>query len=125
MDYMYSYDGGGSTGSMIFSLLLNAALLVANWFLFEKAGEDGWKSIVPIYSLYKQFEIVYGNGWKFLLLLVPILNLVVGVAFSFRFAQAYGKGILFGFGMLFFSPIFTLILAFGSAKYHGPTYSFI
>ena len=102
-----------------------AALLVANWFLFEKAGEPGWYSIIPFFSIYKMFEIVYGNGWKALLLLVPLLNIVVGIAFAFRYAQAYGQGILWGFIMLFFPNIATLYLAFGPAKYTGPTYSFI
>lgn len=130
MDYttlanLIESEGSAGAGGGIFSFIMWAALLVANWFLFEKAGEPGWYSIIPFFSIYKMFEIVYGNGWKALLLLVPLLNIVVGIAFAFRYAQAYGQGILWGFIMLFFPNIATLYLAFGPAKYTGPTYSFI
>lgn len=27
--------------------------IIANWRIFIKAGEDGWKSIIPIYGDYK------------------------------------------------------------------------
>lgn len=118
-------ESNESAGSTIFNLILWGALLLANWFLFEKAGEPGWYSIIPLFSIYKMFEIVYGNGWKALLLLVPLLNIVVGVAFAFRYAQAYGQGILWGFIMLFFPNVATLYLAFGPARYTGPVYKFI
>ena len=117
MDYttlanLIESEGSAGAGGGIFSFI-------------EKAGEPGWYSIIPFFSIYKMFEIVYGNGWKALLLLVPLLNIVVGIAFAFRYAQAYGQGILWGFIMLFFPNIATLYLAFGPAKYTGPTYSFI
>ena len=28
------------------------------WLIFEKAGEAGWKSIIPIYNLYIMLEII-------------------------------------------------------------------
>ncbi len=107
------------------SLIISLVSIVAMWFLFEKAGESGIVSIIPIYGTWKMFEIVYGSGWKFLLLFVPVLGYVVSWMFYIRLAQAYGKSILFGIGMLFFTPIFMLILAFGDAKYWGPVSSFI
>jgi len=118
-------ESNGSTGSSIFSLIMWAALLLANWFLFEKAGEPGWYSVIPFFSIYKMFEIVYGNGWKALLLLVPLLNIVVGVAFVFRYVQVYGQNIIWGFIMLILPNVATLYLAFGPAKYTGPVYSFL
>ncbi len=118
-------ESNSSTGSSIFSLIMWAALLLANWFLFEKAGEPGWYSVIPFFSIYKMFEIVYGNGWKSLLLLVPLLNIVVGVAFIFRYVQVYGQNIIWGFIMLFLPNVATLYLAFGPAKYTGPVYSFL
>lgn len=41
--------------SMVVSLFPIAIMLfkiVAYWFLFEKAGEDGWKALVPFYNSY-------------------------------------------------------------------------
>ncbi|MBQ7002364.1 MAG: hypothetical protein IJN57_00135 [Oscillospiraceae bacterium] len=107
------------------SLIISLVSIVAMWFLFEKAGESGIVSIIPIYGTWKMYEIVYGSGWKCLLLFVPVLGYVVSWMFYIRLAQAYGKSVLFGIGMLFFPPIFMLILAFGDAKYWGPVSSFI
>ncbi len=121
---LYESNGGGA-GSSVISLIFSGVMLLANWFLFEKAGEPGWMSLVPFLNTYKMFEIVYGSGWKFLLLLVPILNIAVIIGYAFRLAEAYGKGIVFGFINLFFAPIGTLLLAFGNARYAGPVYKFI
>ena len=114
-----------SVGGTMFYLLVCGVMLLAQWFLFEKAGEPGWQCIVPFYNIYKLFDIVYGSGWKCFLLLVPGLNIVLGILFCFRLAQAYGKGILHGFILLFAAPIGILMLAFGSARYCGPVYKFI
>ncbi len=129
MDY-YDYgsyaSSGSSTGSTVFGLFIDLALIVANWFLFVKANEPGWMSIIPILNVWKLYEIVYGAGWKCLLLLVPILNIAVLFMLPFRLCQAYGKGILWGVLMLLCPPIMTLVLAFSpSATYRGPCYSFL
>ena len=95
-------------------------LIVAEWKMFEKAGEAGWKSLIPLYNAYIFVKIVDGNGLKFLLLLVPIVNVVYYIILSFRTAKAYGKGTGFGFGLLLLPNVFTPILGFGAAEYSGP-----
>ncbi len=109
-----------STFSAIFSLIVTVLLIVAMWKLFEKAGHGGWKSLIPIYNVFILCRIVYGAGIKCLLFFVPILNIIVSIMFWFRLAEAYGKGIGFGVGLLFLPNVFTLILAFGDAQYDGP-----
>ena len=112
-------------GSLI-SLAISVIYMIGNWKLFEKAGEDGWKAIIPFLNLFVMFKIVYGSGWKFLLLFVPILGEVLLIAYYIRLAQAYGKSVGFGIGLLFLAPVFFLILAFdGNARYQGPCNSFI
>ena len=47
--------------SAIFSLLfLIFCYIIPLWKVFEKAGEKGWKAIVPIYNIY----IIYKTFWK-------------------------------------------------------------
>lgn len=130
MDYSYydtsQYDTGSSTGSLVFSIAINVLMIVVNWFLFEKAGEPGWKAIVPGLNIWTMFEIVYGAGWKCLLLLVPVLSIAVAIMYPFRQAAAYGKGIGFGFLNLFLSPVAGCIMAFSSdTSYYGPCGSFL
>ncbi len=116
---------GASAVSTIFSLAISVLMIVAQWKLFTKAGEAGWKSIIPIYNGWTMCKIIYGQGWKIFLTLVPVLSFIFAIAYSIRMAQVYGKGIGFGIANIFFSPITMLILAFGDAQYEGPVDSFI
>ncbi len=120
---------GIAAGSMIVYVLVMlffyVLLIIAEWKILTKAGEAGWKSLIPILNLYVIFKIVYGKGIKFLLLLVPILDIIIALIFPFRLAKVFGKGNGFGAGLLFLPNIFTLVLAFGSAEYDAPVDSFI
>lgn len=109
----------------LISLAVTVVMIIAQWKLFTKAGEEGWKALIPIYNGYVLFNIIYGQGWKYFLMLVPVLNYVVAVAYMIRMAQVYGKGIGFGILNVLFSPITMCILAFGDADYQGPIDSFI
>lgn len=126
MDYGYGSDAAvagaivaGLGVYLVVVLALSILLIVANWKIYSKAGEPGWASIVPFYCNYVLFKITMGNGWLFLLMLVPVVNIVVSIMVIFKLASVFGKGIGFGFGLLFLSPIFLLILGFGSAEYQG------
>lgn len=100
-------------------LIVAVLLVIANWKIFVKAGEAGWKSIIPIYNIYILFKISFGNGLWFLLLLVPIANIVIEIMLCYKLAKAFGKGIGFTLGLIFLPNIFSLILGFGSAEYVG------
>ena len=116
----------GAMGTyFVIALVFYVLLVIAEWKIYTKAGEPGWASLIPIYNMYVLFRIIYGNGWKFLLCLVPLLNIAVGIMMWIRLAQAFGKGIGFGIFTLFFPNIGTLILGFGSDQYVGSVDSFI
>ena len=108
------------TTTLITSLIIVVLTIVAYWKIFTKAGQSGWKSLIPIYGLYTLVKIVDGNGWKFLLFCIPFVNIVYYILFNLRMAKAYGKGTGFGIGLIFLNALFTLILGFGSASYVGP-----
>lgn len=113
---MTGFTAAYYVGLAIFYVLL----VIAFWKMFEKAGEEGWKSIIPLYNTYILYKLTWGNGWFFLLNFIPCVNVVVSIITCFKTAKAYGKGIGFGFGLLFLYNIFLLILGFGSAEYVGP-----
>lgn len=119
MNYGVNVSYEMSPASIIFSFVFIAIILVANWKIFTKAGVPGWASIVPFYNLYKEFEIAGMSGWMFLLLFVPIANIVAVILLNVKLAKAFGKGTGFALGLIFLSLIFELILAFGSAEYQG------
>lgn len=114
------------SGFLIFSLifllctiLLTVFLIIANWKLYKKMGYKGWKSLIPFYNTWLFYKALTGNGWNMLRLLIPIYNIYYATIMNYEEARVFGKGINFGFGLYFLTPIFTLILAFGSAQYIG------
>ncbi|VWL84828.1 DUF5684 domain-containing protein [Oceanivirga miroungae] len=106
---------------LVFFLLILLVYVVSMWKIFTKAGYAGWLSIIPFVNLYLDFKIVYGKGWYFLFMFIPIMNIVVGIKMAFDRAKIFGKGIGFGFGVLFLPYIFIPILAFSDAEYKGTT----
>lgn len=110
---------GIGIGYVTFILAILVLTLVAEWRIFEKAGKPGWAILIPFYNLYTMFEIAGMNGWMFLLLLIPLVNIIVTIKLFINFAHAFGKSTLFGIGLLFFNTIFTLILAFDGSEYVG------
>lgn len=105
--------------TFVVTIITMIPYFIGMWKLYEKAGEKGWKCLIPIYNDYILYEIVYGNGWKFFLTLIPVLNMVVSIALIFRLAEVFGKSTAFGVGLLFIPYIFILILAFDDSEYQG------
>jgi len=93
--------------------------LIALWAIFEKAFEPGWGALIPIYNNYLYFKITWGNGWYFLLLLIPFVNVIIAIITTFKLARSFGKSFWFGLGLLFLGAIFMGILAFGKPRYIG------
>ena len=46
----------------IVSLVLCILLIIANWKIFTKAGEPGWKSIIPVYNFFTECKFVFGES---------------------------------------------------------------
>lgn len=105
--------------STIAWLAVGILMIVANWRIFEKAGQPGWASIIPIYNVITLLRISGRSGWWFLGFCVPLLNFFVIIRLVFELARAFGRGVGFGFGLLFLSPIFLPVLAFGDSRYVG------
>ena len=105
--------------TLIIYLAVIVVTIIAYWKLFTKAGKPGWHSIIPFLNFYDMFEIAGMNGWLFLLLFVPIANIIIAIMWCLNLAKAFGKGTGFAIGLIFLEGIFILILAFGSAKYIG------
>ena len=97
--------------------ILGIVSLLATCILFAKAGGGWWKAIIPIYNVYILFKLTWSSGWCFLLLLIPLVNLVVMCVTEYRLSRCFGKGALFAILSIFFSPLTRLILAFGSSGY--------
>lgn len=127
VDYSMYTTQQDSTGSilgggfmMLVWLAIVAVVLVAQWKIFEKAGEKGWKALIPFYNAYTLFRIAGRNGWGFILLFVPLVNVVVSIIVSLDLAKHFGKSTVFAiFGLVLFPFVGYPMLAFGDATYVG------
>ena len=120
--------------------------IIANWRIFTKAGEAGWKSIIPVYSDYISYKIAWQTSYFWLvfilgivasciqayanpngdnvmlLMIVSLIKIIAGIIsimYSVKLARAFGRGTGFALGLIFLSPIFMLILGLGDDRYYG------
>jgi hypothetical protein len=119
MDYNYDSGGMGVVGWLLYIAVI-VFFIFCMWKIFVKAGKPGWAAIIPIYNIIVELEIIGRPWWWLLLMLIPLVNVVIGIIILFDLAKVFGKGTGFGFGLLFLSFIFIPILALGDARYLGP-----
>jgi hypothetical protein len=118
-----SFDYSASTNSPVatfIAIIIGLILLIAFFRIFQKAGKPGWAIIIPIFNTYVLLKIVGRPGWWLILLLIPFVNIVVGIIVMLDLARAFGRSPLFGvFGLILFPYVGTLILGFGKDTYRG------
>ena len=127
---------------LVIVLIWYVLQVIAYWKIFTKAGEPGWKSIIPIYNQYIQFRISWKipymywvwlaclvagamlgsiNSWvAYIGAIASLASTIIGVIALIKLAKAYGHGVGFAIGLIFLNPIFMMILGFGSSQYLGP-----
>ena len=109
-----------SDSTLGLSLLVGAvAMLAALWRIFSKAGQPGWKALVPIYGAVVFMRIVKRPGWWVLLLVIPLVNIIPSTMLCIDLARVFGKGGGYAAGLMLVPPVFLLMLAFGNAQYRA------
>ena len=66
---------GGFLGGMFATFLIGifvlyVLLVIAEWKIFSKAGEKGWKSLIPIYNMVVLFRIIGISPWWVLVMII-------------------------------------------------------
>ncbi|HEY3308245.1 MAG TPA: DUF5684 domain-containing protein [Desulfuromonadaceae bacterium] len=102
-------------------MLLVACLLIiiAQWIIFERAGQAGWKCLIPFYGMYILMEIAGKPGWWMFLLLIPLVGVVILLLSMLALAKKFRRSELFGVGIFLLPMIFFPVLAFGGSEYEG------
>jgi hypothetical protein len=104
---------------LIIALHVSMIRYVALWFVFKKAGEPGWAAIIPVYNILIAIKIAGKPWWYILLLLIPIVNIIIGIMILNGISKNFGKGGWFTVGLFFLRVIFLAVLGFGAAQYTG------
>ncbi len=143
----FAWAVGVTATVAIFFAVLFVLSIAAWWKIFKKAGQPGWKSIVPLYN----GHVLCSLCWKpiyfwitvictavssgisqylqqsgqtnvllaILSLVLMIVAAVLSAKLNFKLAKSFGKGTGFGVGLWLLHTVFAYILAFGKAQYVG------
>ena len=72
---------------MLICLAITVVTIIGMWKVFTKAGEEGWKSIIPVYNIITLCKIIGVSPWWILIIfgasilsLIPILGILIGLA---------------------------------------------
>ena len=135
-----------SAAFLLISLAVALFMIVVQWRLFKKAGDSGWKCLIPVYNIYTFYKLFWAPRWfwiTFLLglattmtgamltpetaVLMSIVSCVaaigsgiIGIVSCVKLSRSFGQGGAFAVGLIFLAPIFQAILAFGKFEYAGP-----
>ena len=78
--YLWYLLGSLGTAALYVGAIIGVLTVAATWMVYSKGRGarlgPRWSRFTAQYVLYK---ITWGNGWLFLLLLVPFVNVVVGI----------------------------------------------
>ena len=112
---------GGVAGGIIgfaatFSLAMYILYVVALWRIFDKAGEAGWKSLIPLYNVYILYKIVGMKAWFWMLIVVSFVASIIVSASGINFASMTQEEInnfnLGQYPQVIFAYVFEVIFAF-------------
>lgn len=126
----YSYDTGPSAGVIVALLFFYLAMFVVGFLIngfawmgvFKKAGYDGWKAFIPLYSTWIIVKITGRPESHFWFTFIPYFNIYMLIVIYNDVAKSFGKDTGFTVGLVLLPPIFAAILSYGDAKYLGPSY---
>lgn len=111
---------GGFLAILIWIAMFLGIYAFMFWKVFQKAGQPGWASIVPVYNWVVLFQISGKPGWWVALILVPfggLIVLVLSLIANIELAKKFNKTSGFAVGMWLLPIVFFPILGFGDAVY--------
>lgn len=127
----------------IFSLIIMILHIIGVWNVFKKAGEPGWKSIIPFYNTYILYKISWNPMWFWLVLLggligagllsfatvtvcvilgalIELFTIIVRLVMYYRLCLSFGWGVGKYILTILFAPIMFMVMGFGKSVYVGP-----
>ena len=116
----------------IIGLALLILIIVGLAKIFKKAGEEGWKAIIPFYNIWVLVKILGLNWWWFLIYLAPsilglvsvslssvayIAELVASIVIYYNLTKKMGKTTGYIVLLVFFPYVMIPVLGLGSSKW--------
>ncbi len=114
---------------LIIGIVISVLQIIGMWKVYNKAGEKGWKSIIPFYNiaiLYKISGMSPYLVFVYIGLFFPIINIFAGIALSIitlyqkvNLMRAFKTSTGLTVAMIMVPFITYLVLGFGKSQYYG------
>jgi signal peptidase I len=107
-----------------FFIILYGILTIAGfWKLFEKAGVEAWKSLIPGYNIFVSLQITGKPWWWLFLFIIPGINVLMFLILAVLLVKSFGKyntvDVLL---TIIAAPVYFLYLGFDKkTKFEGPS----
>lgn len=113
---------------LLITLLLGTFLIIFNlvcqWKIFVKAGEKGWKVLIPIYNSIVLFKIIGLSPYLLFIYLAAFIPTIGSLAIyglsivqNVFLGKAFKKDAGFIVGLVLLPIVFLPMLAFGKSEY--------
>ena len=108
-----------STEWIILFLAFQIIYFLSTWKLFIKAGEKPIYSLIPFYNLIIMMKIIRRPKWWFILLFIPVINLLMAGVIIIEILRSFGKNSNLDtlIGLVSLGTYITYINYFGSIDY--------
>ena len=108
-----------STEWIIIFLVFQIIYFLSTWKLFIKAGEKPIYSLIPFYNLIIMMKIIKRPKWWFILLFIPVINLLMAGVIIIEILRSFGKNSNLDtlIGLVSLGTYITYINYFGSVDY--------
>ena len=105
-------------------LILFIYCTITRCIIYNKAGKNWFAGIIPIYRQVTMYKVCGLSPLLMLLWLIPIFGwivmFIIAIMKRILLAENFGRGGLFGLGILILPPIFYSVLAFNpNIEYEG------
>lgn len=82
-------------GLLAFGIVLYLLMIIAGWRLLKKAGEPGWKILIPIYNVYMLWKIAGMKNWWWAVIWFGLVVSILETAAGIDYNSFYGENVIF------------------------------
>jgi len=79
------------TSLTVISIIAFIGFQIGLWFIFKKAGEKPWKSLVPIYNMWVWLKVLSRPKWWMLLIIFPFIGIFMFYLMVWKTIRLFGK----------------------------------
>ena len=147
LDYLeFDFSSPAAIVNFVIGGIIALLLLVSEWRVLEKAGEKGWKTLIPFYNIYISHHVMgMAHIWFILEIIVwpiellleildpvpdwleigfgiptAIITIISMIVHANCMGKCFGKSRLYRLGLLLLPEVCLPMIAFGKSKYIKP-----